>query len=134
MSYKVFTLADLRALLAPLSTVRRASVLYTLDSHGTLEDTVMLSWKDALRNHHTEFTRDIVRSQPRHLRLDYVFWEYLDGGMAVPLFGLEDNVRELTMGRSFPDLQALYDRMIWVDTNAEAADFGRALSGAMEER
>lgn len=53
MSYKIFTLADLRALLASLSTVRRAAVLYTLDSHGTLEDTVMLSWKDGLRNHHT---------------------------------------------------------------------------------
>lgn len=120
MSYKVFTLADLRALLAPLSSVRRAAVLYTLDSHGTLEDTVMLSWKDALRNHHTEFTRDIVRSQPRHLRLNYVFCEYLDGGQAVPLFGLAESVSGIAMGRSFAELQALYDRMVWVDSAAEA--------------
>jgi len=123
MSYKVFTLADLRALLAPLSTVRRAAVLYTLDSHGTLEDTVMLSWKDGLRNHHTEFTRDIVRGQPRHLRLNYVFWEYLDGGQAVPLFGLAESVSGVAMGRSFAELQALYDRMVWVDSAVEAQAF-----------
>jgi hypothetical protein len=130
MSYKVFTLADLRALLAPLSTVRRAAVLYTLDSHGTLEDTVMLSWKDALRNHHAEFTRDIVRGQPRHLRLNYVFWEYLEGGHAVPLFGLAESVSGVTMDRSFAELQALYDRMVWVDSAAEAEGFLRELASA----
>jgi hypothetical protein len=123
MSYKVFTLADLRALLAPLSSVRRAAVLYTLDSHGTPEETVMLSWKDALRNHRTDFTRDIVRAQPRHLRLNYVFWEYLEGGQAVPLFGFADSVGEATMGRSFAELQALYDRMVWVDSAVEARAF-----------
>jgi hypothetical protein len=80
MTYKVFTLSDLRTLLAPLSSVRRAVVPYTLDSHGTLDATVMLSWNEALRDHHTEFTRDIVRGHPRHLKLNYVFWEYLDGG------------------------------------------------------
>jgi hypothetical protein len=123
MSYKVFTLADLRALLAPLSTVRRAAVLYTLDSHGTLDATVMLSWKEALRDHHTEFTRDIVRGQPRHLRLNYVFWEYLECGQAVPLFGLAESVSGVAMGRSFAELQALYDRMVWVDSAVEAQAF-----------
>jgi hypothetical protein len=29
----------------------------------------------------------------------------------------------LTMGRSFADLQALYDRMVWVDSTAEAQAF-----------
>ena len=130
MSYKVFTLADLRALLAPLSSVRRAAVLYTLDSHGTLEGTVMLSWKEALRDHHTEFTRDIVRLQPRHLRLNYVFWEYLDGGQAVPLFGLAESVSEVAMGRSFAELQVLYDRMVWIDSKVEAESFVREWGAA----
>jgi hypothetical protein len=56
---------------------------------------------------HSEFTRDIVRSQPRHLRLDYVFWEYLEGGQAVPLFGFTDSVTEAAMGRSFAEPQVL---------------------------
>jgi len=127
MSYKVFTLADLRALLAPLSTVRRAAVLYTLDARGSLDDTVILEWKEALRMQHTEFTRDIVRGQPRHLRLDYVFWEYLEGGQAAPLFGLADSLSGVSMGRSFTDLQALYDRMVWVDSRAEAESFVRKM-------
>lgn len=133
MPCKTFTLADLRALLAPFSTVRRAAVLYTLDARGSLDDTVILGWKEALCMQHTEFTRDIVRGQPRHLRLDYVFWEYLDSGAAAPLFGLEDNVRELTMGRSFAELQALYDRMVWIDSKVEAESFVRDLIPTLEK-
>ncbi|WP_087670982.1 hypothetical protein [Caballeronia humi] len=43
-------------------------------------------------------------------------YEYPENGSAAPLFGLEDSVREVTMGRSFAELQALYDRMIWMDS------------------
>jgi hypothetical protein len=107
----------------PKQRLRRAAVFYTLDSQGTLEGTVMLSWKEALRDHHTEFTRDIVRCQPRHLRLNYVFREYLEGGQAMPLFGLAESVSGVAMGRSFAELQALYDRMVWVDSAAEAQAF-----------
>jgi hypothetical protein len=123
MTYKTFTLADLRALLAPLSNTRRQAIFYTLETHGTIDSTVMLGWKEGLRTQAPAFARDIVQAQPRHLRLDYVFWEYLESGTAAPLFGLEDNVREVTMGRSFPELQALYDRMVWVDSEVEATAF-----------
>jgi hypothetical protein len=127
MTYKTFTLGDLRALLAPLSNTRKQAVLYTLDMHGTLDHTTILGWKEALRMPVSEFARDIIRAQPRHLRLDYVFWEYLEGGSAAPLFGLEDSVREVTMGRSFAELQELYDRMIWIDSRVEAEHFVHAL-------
>ncbi|MBB3004685.1 MAG: hypothetical protein V4793_15930 [Paraburkholderia tropica] len=132
MTYKTFTLGDLRALLAPLSGARRAAVLYALDTHTNLDRTVMLEWKEALRAPTTEFARDLIRIQPRHLRLDYVFWEYLENGSAAPLFCLEDSVSEVTMGRSFADLQALYDRMIWIDAELEADSFSRDLKQAME--
>lgn len=64
-----------------------------------------------------------MRGQPRHLRLNDVFWEYLEDGRAVPLFGLTDSVSGVTMGRSFADLQALYDRMVWIDSAAEVQAF-----------
>jgi hypothetical protein len=51
--------------------------------------------------------------------LDYVFWEYLKSGSAAPLFGLEDSVRKETMGGSFAELRALYDRTVWIDSRAE---------------
>ena len=31
------------------------------------------------------------------------------------------------MGRSFADLQALYDRMVWIDSKVEAESFVREL-------
>jgi hypothetical protein len=128
MTYKTFTLGDLRALLAPLSNVRKQAIFFTLDTHGTLDDTVLLGWKEGLRLQTTQFAHDLIRAQPRHLRLDYVFWEYLENGSAAPLFGLEDSVREVTMGRSFKDLQALYDRMVWIDSKVEAESFVRDLN------
>jgi hypothetical protein len=108
---------------AGLSNTRKQAVLYTLDTHGTLDHTMILGWKEALRTPASEFAKDIVRAQPRHLRLDYVFWEYHESGQAAPLFGLEDSVRELAMGRGFDELQALYDRMIWIDSRVEAEHF-----------
>lgn len=110
-------------LLAPLSNTRKQAVLYTLDTRGTLDHTMILGWEEALRMPATEFAKDIVRAQPRHLRLDYVFWEYHETGQAAPLFGLEDSVREVTMGRSFAELQGLYDRMVWIDSRVEAEHF-----------
>jgi hypothetical protein len=44
-------------------------------------------------------------------------------GQAAPLFGLEDSLREVTMGRSFAELQELYNRMIWIDSRVEAEHF-----------
>ena len=132
MTYRTFTLGDLNALLAPLSSTRKQAVLFTLDTHGTLDDTLTLGWKEALRMQTTQFARDLIRAQPRHLRLDYVFWEYLENGSAAPLFGLKDSVSEVTMGRSFAELQALYDRMVWIDPKVEAESFMRDLKQAME--
>jgi hypothetical protein len=51
----------------------------------------------------------------------------LEGGSAAPLFGLEDSVREVTMGRSFAELQELYDRMVWIDSRVEAEHFVHTL-------
>jgi hypothetical protein len=128
MTYKTFTLGDLRALLNPLSHTRKQAVLFALDTGTSLDDTVLLGWKEGLRKQMTAFGRDLIRSQPRHLRLDYVFWEYLENGSAAPLFGLENSVSEVTMGRSFADLKALYDRMVWIDSKVEAECFVRDLS------
>jgi hypothetical protein len=53
------------------------------------------------------------------------------GTLLAPQFGLEDSVCEATMGRSFAELRALYDRMIWIDTWLEAQDSKRHLSEAL---
>lgn len=131
MSNKTFTLGDLRIMLAPLSIARRSAILFALDTHTPIEDSVLLGWKEALRGEYTVFAKDIVRAQPRHLHLDYVFWEYLDNGVAAPLFALEDSIKSVALGRGFAELQALYDRMVWIDTRAEADDFKRVLSEVM---
>jgi hypothetical protein len=52
---KIFTITDLYALLTPLSGARRRPIAYTLDSRGTIDNTLVLGWKEALRLPVTEF-------------------------------------------------------------------------------
>jgi hypothetical protein len=59
MNNKNFFLGDLVAWLAPLSNSRRAAVLYALDTHGKVKNTVLLSWKEALCTPATDFARDL---------------------------------------------------------------------------
>jgi hypothetical protein len=72
MTYKNFTLGDLRALLAPLSSTRMQAVLFALATHSTIEETVLLAGTKGCACRLTQFARDLIRAQPRHLRLDYV--------------------------------------------------------------
>lgn len=94
-----------------------------LTRHARRHGDALVEGSAARSPHRVHPRLDIVRGQPRHLRLNYVFREYLEGGQAMPLFGLAESVSGVAMGRSFAELQALYDRMVWVDSAAEAQAF-----------
>jgi len=116
----IFTVQDLNGLLARFSLVRRKAVLYCLETGCTAQRIMVLTWRQALIQAQTDLARDIVRSLPRHMKLDYAFWEYLEGGLAVPLFGLEQEVFDQT-GYTLTVLQEVYKGMLWVDPGADAA-------------
>jgi hypothetical protein len=62
-----------------------------------------------------------VRSKPPHLRFTLGFWEDLEGRHTVSLLDFEGG--GVATGRSIAELQALYDRIVWVDSAGKAQAF-----------
>jgi hypothetical protein len=120
---------DLRLALQPMPLVRRKAILFGIEAHLRPTTVMMLRWKAALNMDVPVLARDILKSQPRHIRMECVFWEALGSGLVVPLFQLEESLF-LASQFTWDELQAGYDRMVWVDTDAEAAAFKRDLASA----
>ena len=125
----VFTLGDLRVALSPLSLVRRKAILFALDAPLPLSRVVTLRWCQTRTAKLPPISRAILMSVPRHLTFDYVFWEYLPDARPTPVFQLEYWLRQAA-GMGMDDLRGRYERMLWVDTEIDAADFKRQFSRA----
>jgi len=125
-----FTVSDLCEILEPLSPERRRAAIFALDMSMSPKDVLLLDWKTARRlqgrQKLTALAETIIRAQPRHMRLDYVFWEFLETRIAAPLFGFEEEL-QTTTGFDFTALLMLYKKMVWVDAEAEVMDFTREI-------
>jgi hypothetical protein len=123
-----FTVRDLRLALAPLSLVRRKAVLFGIETRLSATTVMMLRWKVAWGiDPLPRLASDILKSQPRHIRMECVFWEQLPSGLVTPLFQLEESLF-LASQLTWDELQARYDQMVWVDTDLEAQAFMRLVS------
>lgn len=122
------TIGELRRMLAPLSLTRRKAVMFCLETKAPATRLLTLTWQEVFRMNLTPIAQAIVRSMPRHLSLPNVFWEYVAevDGLASPLFGLEKHLR-VAAGVNLARLQVLYDRLIWVDEDAELKVFQVAM-------
>lgn len=123
----IFTVGDLRRLLAQVPLNRRRAIMFCLDSGMTPNEAVTLTWKKALNMPLSPMSRAIVMGQPRHLRLTYVFWEYLENACAAPLFDLEDTMMK-ACHRDFDTMLDLYSHMVMLDEDAEREDFIRVFA------
>jgi hypothetical protein len=71
----------------------------------------------------TLITKQIVRVQPKHERLAYLFWRELEDGLIAPLFGLAEHTQAAFGGMTWLDLQVRYASMLWIDEEVEAESF-----------
>ncbi|WP_199153511.1 hypothetical protein [Chromobacterium sp. ASV23] len=108
--------------LIELSIPRRRAILFALetDLDLSLDDVVELSWRAAAEAATTEASRRIVMGLPRHLRLPYAFWEWMDHARAMPLVGLQASFEGISGGRSFPEYKAGYKGALRVMPEADA--------------
>jgi hypothetical protein len=125
-----FMVSDLCEILEPLSHERRRAAVFALETGMIPKDVLLLDWRRAhslvQRQQLSTVAEFIVRAQPRHMRLDYVFWEFLENQVAAPLFGFEEDLHTTT-GLEFDALLSTYRRMVWVDAEAEFADFTKEI-------
>jgi hypothetical protein len=115
------TVDELAKHLEDFSLVRRRAIMFGLENQLPIADVVLLDWKAAFRVCRTELSRQILHAMPRHVKLDYAFWEELDSGQAAPLFCLERECRE--MQPSYNVLMTDYRSLALVDRDADLAAF-----------
>lgn len=117
-----FTVMDLCECLEALSPVRRRAALFGLEMSMHPKEVFLLDWQSPKRLQLTPIAEAIVRTQPRHFRLNYVFWEWMSEGIAAPLFGFEAELADRT-GFDFSTLLGFYRNMRWIDADAEVSSF-----------
>lgn len=111
------TVDELAVVLDSFSLTRRRALLFALEARVTPAQTVLLDWKTAGRMALSSLAAELLKLTPRHLRLNYCFWEYLEGGIAAPLFGLEQSIPNWKL------MQTRYDDLLLIDTEAERIAF-----------
>lgn len=132
-----FTVTDLCECLVEISLSRRRALLFCLEMKMQPREVIELAWSDLRGMQLTHLAGEVVRSMPRHIRLNYVFWDTLPNGAAAPLFGLTESALEASRGLGFETLQRLYNRMVMIDAEAEldafVVDLNTEVSGRLEQ-
>lgn len=120
---QVYTVGDLTNWLSTTTHARAAAILFALDSGWPLKDVVGITWRHMHQKLHTlpPLSFEIVDSAVRHLKLDYVFWEFMESGAAAPLFGLEETVLITCEGMGIDQLRVAYADMAMTDSGENAA-------------
>lgn len=106
-----------------LPLVKRQAVLFCLETGLTPKEVMALDWPRLKTRQLTPFARHLACAQPRHIRLNYIFWQTICNGAAGPLFDLSDSFDEAAEGLSFDQFKRLYDTKILIDDEVEARDF-----------
>lgn len=118
-----FIVSDLIEWISDMPIIRRRATLFALEMKMQPREVVELSWGHIRKLDLTLIASELVRAMPRHIRLNYVFWDTLPNGAAAPLFGLSESILEASQGLGFDTMLRLYNRMVMIDSNSDALDF-----------
>lgn len=122
-SPKRITSGDFRRLLTLLPFVRRKAVLFALECRLDPDKVSIMTWKDldkeSVKKRMTDTAHLIRQSLPRGLFTDYLFWEFVEGAHVQPLYGLKQEIADLTCGMEWEEFLDVYHTMIPYDEQAE---------------
>lgn len=122
-----FTSSELIEWLSCAPLARRRAIMFALEMKMHPRDVIGIEWGTLSQLKMTPLAFELVCSSMRHFKLRYVFWDFLSNGSAAPLFGLAETTLEVSQGLGFETLLNLYDKMVFVDPDAELASFKSAL-------
>jgi hypothetical protein len=126
LDYPSLTSKDLRLLLHPFSPARQRALLFALHLRRTPAEVILLDVKSATRLAKTPFSKALLDAQPRHIHLNYAFWEYIaNSPVAAPLFGLEAQAKLLDP--PFDQLTLAFQNLILIDSQADRLHFETAM-------
>lgn len=119
------TVDELCSWLSETTEVRRRAILFCLETKMPICDVIDLTWKKFLSIQHSlpQYAVSLAKATPRHIRLDYVFWEPMERMISGPLFGLAETMLEVSQGLGYEVFKRLYDTAIPIDSKADYEDF-----------
>jgi hypothetical protein len=109
--------------LLKLSLVRRKAFMFMLDTGLTPQEIVKLKWHEARLKKLTDTASTILRSLPRHIRSDFVFWEYGNKANAMPILGFIEESKHI--------LEDEWSNYVMYDYDAEMKAFELTLQQAL---
>jgi hypothetical protein len=127
----VLTVGDIATTLRSFTLARRRAILFACEMDLDIDTVVLLDWQTGGRliGDRKGLARALFYAQPRHLHLNYVFWEQLeDMEQAAPLFGLDRQVSAQIP--DFPAFRARYRGMALYDGSVECQAFLTAFARA----
>lgn len=118
------TVDELCAWLGEVSVVRRRAILFALETGMPIPDLINLTWKQLHgMKDVSDYAMTMANLNPRHIKLDYVFWEPMVNLAAAPLFGLAESMMTVSQGMGYDALKRLYREAIPFDTKADLEEF-----------
>lgn len=125
LQHQHLTAGELRDGLAFIGQPEASAILFALETGMSNLDVTSLTYQSLLtyRRRHTltPLAEDCVRSRPRHLLSEYVFWQDV-GGRPSPIFGLDERIFSV-FGMIWPELVWAYRHLIMVDGAADSHAF-----------
>lgn len=108
--------------LVRLRASRRGPCIFLLENRMSSKSTAELLWRGLDMREKSPLSFDAIGAACllRHIKLPYVFWEWVTPTRAGPLIGLDDSI-EKAFNCDLPSLQQRYSRLVLVDTQEGAA-------------
>lgn len=128
------TVAELGEQLIRVSMQRRKALLFALEMDMAVRDVANLTWKSMRDFSLTPLATSIVQTNPRHIRLNYVFWEPIYHLTAAPLMKLERSAQEVAGGQGFDSLRRLYKKLVLIDSDSDSEEFMSNLCAEHHQR
>jgi len=125
------TYAELRAMLAPMSRMRQDAVMLAADAALSLDDVITLRWRRARLLKLSPHGRFILRTRPRHLFTDLVFWEYVEGRLT-PAFSLRQHFDMATDYMEWKRFVRLYKNALDLNIEGDFKLLGQAARKDLE--
>jgi hypothetical protein len=122
-----FAVDELVVGLGAMPRAHAQATLTALEMRMEPREAVELMWGQVLKlpvGQITPLASEIIkaRNSVRHLRLPYVFWNFVSNNIAAPLFELHATA-EKAFGRPWATLAADYETILMIDTRAEVDSF-----------
>ena len=124
-----FSMMTLRRGLERLERPYRTAVMFGIETGLPAERVVGLTRQEARAMSLSPYATMILRRQPLHMRLKYVFWTLHDD-KPIPLFGLAREVFDV-FGMEWGELRRACFEIVPIDEDVLALDLGKSLQALL---